>query len=251
MLADRVEDDVVRLPVLREVLVQVVDDLVGAERAHELDVLRVADRRDVCAEVGGELHRCRSARARRSVDKDPRSRADTSALEPGQPLAHPVADGRRLLEGRVRRHVREHAGFPDTDVLGVRAVSQAEHPVSHCELRDCVTHRLDHAGELEAQDPPSGSSQPEHEPPEERARTAHVAVRLRDRRGVDANENLVVLGSRSLDLLESQDGRRPVPVVDNRSHDFASPLPFSVSTTFPVFCPVSTYLVASTTSSSG
>ncbi len=27
--------------------------------------------------------------------------------------------------------------------------------------------------------------------------------------------------------------------------------PFSVSTTFPVFCPVSTYLVASTTSSSG
>jgi len=36
-LADGVEDDVVRLAVLREVLVEVVDDLVGAERTHELD----------------------------------------------------------------------------------------------------------------------------------------------------------------------------------------------------------------------
>ena len=33
VLADRVEHDVVRLAVLREVLLQVVDDLVGAERA--------------------------------------------------------------------------------------------------------------------------------------------------------------------------------------------------------------------------
>ena len=40
MLSDRIHDDVVGLPVLREVLALVVDDLVGAERSHELDVLR-------------------------------------------------------------------------------------------------------------------------------------------------------------------------------------------------------------------
>ena len=51
MLSDRVHDDVVRLAVVGEVFVLVVDDLVGTERAHEPDILRVADRRDVGAEV--------------------------------------------------------------------------------------------------------------------------------------------------------------------------------------------------------
>ena len=60
MLADGVEDDVVGLAVLREVLLRVVDHLVGAERADELDVLRVADGGDVGAEVLGELHGRRS-----------------------------------------------------------------------------------------------------------------------------------------------------------------------------------------------
>ncbi len=39
-----------------------------------------------------------------------------------------------------------------------------------------------------------------------------------------------------------------VPVVDYSSHAVT---PIIVRTTFPVFCPVSTYLVASTTSSKG
>src|SRR5918996_4115726 len=56
VLADRVEDDVVHLAVLGEVLLQVVDELVCSERSHELDVLRVAHRGDVGAEVRGELH---------------------------------------------------------------------------------------------------------------------------------------------------------------------------------------------------
>src|SRR5205823_14626643 len=70
VLADRVEDEVVRLAVLREVLPQVVDDLVRAERAHELDVLRVAHGGDVRAEVPGELHRRGTHRARRAVDEE-------------------------------------------------------------------------------------------------------------------------------------------------------------------------------------
>lgn len=44
MLADRVDDDVVGLAVLREVVAaRVIEYLVGAEGANELDVLRVAD----------------------------------------------------------------------------------------------------------------------------------------------------------------------------------------------------------------
>ena len=177
-----------------------------------------------------------------------------------QRLAHAVADGRRLFERHTLGHVRQQAGFAHADILGMRAVPEAEDAVSHVELRDRDTDRLDHAGELEAQDPPLGSQQAEHETPDERARLAHVTVRPRDRGGVDAHEHLVVLRDRPLDVLESQNGRRPIPVVDNCSHAFTSsprftesdePAPFTVRTTFPVFCPVSTYFVASTTSSSG
>src|SRR5439155_533194 len=57
VLPDRVEDDVVRLAILGEVLLGVVDDLVGAERAHQRDVLGGAYRGDVGAEGRGQLHR--------------------------------------------------------------------------------------------------------------------------------------------------------------------------------------------------
>ena len=48
------------------------------------------------------------------------------------------------------------------------------------------------------------------------------AVRPSDGRGVDSDEDLVVLGHRPLDLLEPQDLGRPVPVVDDRSHALTS-----------------------------
>src|SRR5262249_10561400 len=69
VLADGVEDNVVGLAVLREVLVQVVDDLVRAERAHELDVRRVADRGYVRPQVLPELHASGSDRAGSAVDE--------------------------------------------------------------------------------------------------------------------------------------------------------------------------------------
>src|SRR6266542_6300159 len=69
-LPNRVEDDVVRLAVLGEVFLQVVDDLVCSERSHELDVLRVAHRGDVGAEMLGHLHRCGSDRSGGAVDED-------------------------------------------------------------------------------------------------------------------------------------------------------------------------------------
>jgi hypothetical protein len=80
-----------------------------------------------------------------------------------------------------------------------------------------------------------------------RARSAHVAVRLRDLRGLDPDEELVLGPNRTLDVLDPQPVRRPEAIVDDGSHGEAT----TVSTTFPTFWPVSTYLVASTTSSSG
>jgi len=50
-LADSVEDDVIRSAVLGEVFLGVVDDRVGSERSHCLDVLGVGDSSDVGIKV--------------------------------------------------------------------------------------------------------------------------------------------------------------------------------------------------------
>lgn len=115
VLADRVEDDVVRLAVPSEVLLGVVDDLVGAERPHDLDVLRVAHCSHVRIEVPGQLHRRSADRPRRAVDEDSLPLAETYQSQAGQCVDHPVADCRSLLEG----HVGGHQG-PSEAVIGVR-----------------------------------------------------------------------------------------------------------------------------------
>ena len=52
-----------------------------------------------------------------------------------------------------------------------------------------------------------------------RQKVSSRAVRSGDRRGVDLDEYFVLFGDGPLDVFESQDVRRPVPVVDNCSHE--------------------------------
>ena len=71
MPTDGVEDQVVPLAVLREVVAEAVEDLARAERPNELDVLRVADRRDLGLEVVDEqLDGGRPDGSRGAVDED-------------------------------------------------------------------------------------------------------------------------------------------------------------------------------------
>ncbi len=122
----------------------------------------------------------------------------------------------------------------------------AEDVVADLELGDGGADGLDLAGELDAEDPVLRPAKAGEEAGEERLRAAPAAVRPVDRGGVDLDEDLVVFRDRPLDLFEPQYLRRPVPVVDNRSHAFTpSPrltgsslrgAPFTVRTTFPVFC---------------
>src|SRR5918996_3789450 len=73
------------------------------------------------------------------------------------------------------------------------------------------------AGQLAAEDLPLRSEQTGGEAGEEILGAAKSAVGPADRRGVDLDEDLVVLGYWLLDLIESQSVRRPVPLVDNCS----------------------------------
>ena len=58
-------------PIRGEVLGLVVDDALGAQPPHQLDVRGGRGRDDVHAEVGEQLHRRRPDRAGRAVHEDP------------------------------------------------------------------------------------------------------------------------------------------------------------------------------------
>ncbi len=219
MLTDSVKDDIVRLAVLREVLVQVVDDLVGPERSHDLEALRVAHGRDVCTEVLRELNRCSADGARSAVDQDAPTLAKICPSQARECAARSVTNCRSLFEGHPGRLVPQRGGLRHADKLSVCAEAlDAEDLVTDLELRDGGTDCFDLAGQLHAEDPLLRSTKADEGTDEERLRAAPAAVGLSDRRGVDLDEYLVLIGNGALDVFESLDIRRPVPVVDDCSH---------------------------------
>ena len=90
--------------------------------------------------------------------------------------------------------------------------------VANGELSDRFANILHLSRNFAAEDPPLGVSDTREETPYEWVGSAAVTVCLVDRRGVDLDEDLVVLRRRAPDFLESQDVRRAVPIVDDCSH---------------------------------
>src|SRR4029079_15359840 len=111
LLADSVKDDIVGLAVLGEVLLRIVDDLVGTQRCDQLEVLRVAHRRDLRTEVSGQLHRGRADRSRGAVDEDAPSLAKISLSKAGKCEACSVADSSGLFERHACRLRRQRAAL--------------------------------------------------------------------------------------------------------------------------------------------
>ena len=230
MLADCIEDDVVHLAVLGEVFLRVVDHPVGSQRSHGLEVLGVAHRSDVGFEVLGELHPCGADGPGRPVDEDPLAHPEICQSQAPQCVESSVTDRRSLLEAHAGRLVRDSGALPHADELRVRPEPEptaAEDVVADRELANSCADCFDLSGQLAAEDPLPRSADARDDAAEERDGQAATsvgftsrAVRPGDRRGVDLDEYFVLLGDGSLDIFESQDVRRPVPVVDNCSHWF-------------------------------
>jgi hypothetical protein len=119
-LAGSVEDDVVGLAVLGEVFVDVVDHLVGAERTHQVDVLRVAHGRYVRTELLRDLNAADADRPGGAEDDDALPAVDVSLPEAGHRAQRTVGDSRGLGEAQTRRHVRDHAVLAHAHVLRIR-----------------------------------------------------------------------------------------------------------------------------------
>ena len=222
MLLDRVEHDVIRLAAFGEVLLCVVDDPVGTERPDELDVLRVADRGDVGAEVLPELDRGGTHRTRRTVDDDLLPLSHVHVLQARQRRERPVGDCCRLLEAHTGRFVRDSGGLRYGDVLRVctePVPAGSEDVVTDRELAHGSADRNDLSREVAAgQSLLRSQESGTEETPEKWACPANVAVGPVDRRRMDLDEDFVVLGHGPLDVRESQNLRRPISVVDNGPH---------------------------------
>src|SRR5579872_967048 len=102
MVRHVVEDEVVAPPVSGEVLARVVDDMVSADRADHLRVLRAADSGHLGAESLGDLYGERTDATGRAVDQDLLAGLDLALIAKqleSRRCRH--ADGRGLLKSEV------------------------------------------------------------------------------------------------------------------------------------------------------
>ena len=111
-VAADVEDDVVALAILADVAVRVVDDVIGSQRPHEVQLLRARHGRDVRSEGLGDLHGEGPDASRCADHEDVLTCLHTPMV--AQRLKS--RDGRDrhgggLLEAQVRRHPRELVRF--------------------------------------------------------------------------------------------------------------------------------------------
>src|SRR5262249_43215880 len=122
--------------------------------------------------------------------------------------AGPVADRGGFLERHRARLVRDRSAFPDADVLGVCARAlDAEHLVADHELSDAGTDGFHPACELHPEDLLLRPEDPGEDAAEERPRVTQPAVRPRDRRRMDCDEDLVLSGNGTRDVFETENVR--------------------------------------------
>ena len=143
-----------------EVLAAVVDHLVGAERAHEVELAGVVDAGHVRAAPLGELDRERARAAAGAVDQHPApGRGAVGALQRDRTR---LGDRRRLRERQLRRLGRERRLGRDR-VLGEAALQRevvAVHLVAGPEPGDALADGLDPPGDVRAERPARRRAQP-------------------------------------------------------------------------------------------
>lgn len=143
---------------------------------------------------------------------------------PIEPVAPPVGYRRGLVEVERIGDRRDGRGLRHGDVVGVGAGAvtevreHAEDPISDGEARHVLADFDDLAGEVLADPLFFRPPDPREDAGDVEARAAPTGVPAADRRGVDADEHLVVLRRRPLDLDQLQHLGRAVPLVDDGSH---------------------------------
>ena len=215
-----VANHVVRLAVACEVARRVVDDLVGAQRPHELDVRRTANRCYTSAVMFRELDRKGPETARRPMNEHALAGPDARLPEKVQRTTRTDEQGRRVLEGHVGGLVREETVLDDACELGVRAELVAPRPedqIAEGKSRHVLPDRGHGAGEIDAEYPGLRPANAVHEPHDRRT-TADHPVAVADRRGAHTHEHLVVARDGRRYVLDLDDFRGPIASNDGGFH---------------------------------
>ena len=154
--AEGVEDDVVAAEHVGEVLLGVVDDVVGAEPANPFLVVGVGGGGDVGAEVLGHLDDRGPEPAGAGVDEDLLAGLDVGHVDQGLPRGQRhERDGAGFFE-RQRPRLEGHVVGIDGDELGEGPDPQVTRPgvhlVAHREAAHVGTHLGDHSRDVVSQD---------------------------------------------------------------------------------------------------
>ena len=195
----------------------VVDDPVRADGPQMVELVVARRGRDrPRAEGLGDLDRERPDPAAGAGDEDVlaglEGRLVAQPLERGQ-RGH--RDRRRLLERQVRGLAHE---VPARDVVAERAVPAAVHLVAHPKIGHRGPDGLDDPRRIDAHLRRLRSTEALTEAGHVGLAAEHVPVEGVDRRGMDAHEDLVVLGRRHVGLLEGQDLGAAVAMAEDGAH---------------------------------
>ena len=220
-----VDDPVVALAGPRVVDRRVVDHVVGAERADEVQLRRAADAGDLGAVATSRsgrrtARRCptrrRSGRGRRA-----RTSGRPASAGPGRRGSpHAAASPRPRTTSRpgsartpapARRRTRRRRPS--------RSVNRSAKTRSPGRNRvDVRPDRLDDPRRIEADPRVPRPAQPDEQPDEARLRVEAVEVAAVDRRGADADEDLVAPGLRDRQVAELDHLRAAVAITDGGAH---------------------------------
>ena len=216
-VGNEVEDHVVRVVAAREVVGSVVDHVVGTERPHVIQLAIVVDARHVGAESLGELDRERSRAATGAVDQHPPiRRGSRGSLQRDHTR---LRDRRRLDERELGRLARQRR-LRCQRVLGEAAHQRqvvAVHLVAGSERGDARAHRIHDAGDVGAERPVLGRSQPADARVGRRAAQTLPIAQV-DRRRRDLDEHLTCRRRRNRHVVDPQNFGSPVLVVDDGLH---------------------------------
>jgi len=222
-----VEDDVVAPLVAGEILLGVVDDVIGAERSDQFHVPRTAHAGDLRAGRPGDLHRKGPDAARRTVDQHPGPRSDPAHMAHGdqRDQARPDRCG-GLLERRARGFlVTWDAGTTVScarvPTRGASSLSQSD-PNTSSPTRRSVTFTptaSTHPGNIASPHRCRRPAEPGPQAEDVRDTSHGDPVRGVHAGGTHPDQHVLVANRRSVHLVECEHApRRPVPLLDDGLH---------------------------------
>src|SRR5579864_6487022 len=173
MVARDVEDHIVALPIPGEILLRVIDDVVGPKRSHHVDVPGAAHSRHVRSERSGNLHAEGADASRGTIDQDLLTGLHLTCIS--ERLKRDATD-HRYRRGLLKCHtpwLRREVVFSGADILGECTLAPAEYLVTRMPLAYVLANRFHGSRDIRTPDGRLWPAQPSEHHAEQVRHAAH------------------------------------------------------------------------------